>query len=175
MDRLIGQRLVESAEPTPQSSLSHPYPSSLRRGARHYVTMTTPVPELQQIANPTRAHLMGAGLLGMGVLHFVAPKPFDTIIPEELPGSARFYTYASGVGELATGALLLAPRTRRLGALAAVALYIGVLPGNVNMCRLWFKDPDKSLAMKLGAIARLPLQIPMITEALKIYRSSKPR
>jgi uncharacterized membrane protein len=137
--------------------------------------MTTPVPELQQIANPTRAHLMGAGLVGMGVLHFVAPKPFDTIIPEELPGSARFYTYASGVGELATGALLLAPRTRRLGALAAVALYIGVLPGNVNMCRLWFKDPDKSLAMKLGAIARLPLQIPMITEALKIYRSSKPR
>jgi uncharacterized membrane protein len=137
--------------------------------------MTTPVPELQQIANPKRAHLMGAGLLGMGVLHFVAPKPFDTIIPEELPGSARFYTYASGVGELATGALLLAPRTRRLGALAAVALYIGVLPGNVNMCRLWFKDPDKSLAMKLGAIARLPLQIPMITEALKIYRSSKPR
>ncbi len=118
---------------------------------------------------------MGAGLLGMGVLHFVAPKPFDTIIPEELPGSARFYTYASGVGELATGALLLAPKTRRLGALAAVALFIGVLPGNVNMCRLWFRDPDKTLLMRLGAIARLPLQIPMITEALKIYRSSKPQ
>jgi uncharacterized membrane protein len=175
MDRLIGQRLVESAEPTPQSSLSHPNPSSLRRGARHYVTMTTPVPELQQIANPKRAHLMGAGLLGMGVLHFVAPKPFDTIIPEELPGSARFYTYASGVAELGVGGLLLAPKTRRLGALAAVALFIGVLPGNINMCRLWFKDPDKSLPMRIGAIARLPLQIPMITEALKIYRSSKPR
>ncbi len=137
--------------------------------------MTTPPAELQQIANPKRAHLMGAGLLGMGVLHFVAPKPFDTIIPQELPGSARFYTYASGVGELATGALLLAPKTRRLGALAAVALFIGVFPGNVNMCRLWFKDPDKTLPMRLGAIARLPLQIPMITEALKIYRSSKPQ
>ena len=115
---------------------------------------------------------MGAGLLGMGVLHFVAPKPFDTIIPEELPGSARFYTYASGVAELGVGALLLAPKTRRLGALAAIALYIGVFPGNVNMVRLW---KDKPLPMRIGAIARLPLQIPMITEALKIYRSTKPQ
>jgi uncharacterized membrane protein len=102
--------------------------------------MTSPPPELQQIANPNRAHLMGAGLIGMGVLHFVAPKPFDAIIPEELPGSSRFYTYASGVGEVATGALLLAPKTRRLGALAAVALFVSVFPGNVNMVRLWFKD-----------------------------------
>jgi len=35
--------------------------------------------------------------------------------------------------------------------------------------RLW---RDKPLAMRLGAIARLPLQIPMITSALKIYRNS---
>ena len=76
---------------------------------------------------------MGAMLVGMGVLHFVAPKPFDTIVPAELPGSARFYTLASGVGEVATGALLLAPRTRRLGALAAVALFVAVFPANVNM------------------------------------------
>ena len=71
---------------------------------------------------------MGAMLIGMGTLHFVAPKPFDSIIPAELPGSARFYTYASGVAELGTGALLLAPRTRKLGALAAIALFIGGVP-----------------------------------------------
>lgn len=118
---------------------------------------------------------MGAGLLGMGVLHFAAPKQFDDIIPEELPGTARFYTYASGVAELGVGGLLLAPKTRRLGALAAVALFVGVFPGNVNMVRMFFKDPDKTLPMRLGAIARLPLQIPMITEALKIYRSTKPQ
>ena len=131
--------------------------------------MTSPPAELQQIANPTRASRMGAMLVGMGTLHFLAPKPFDSIIPEELPGSARFYTYASGVAELGTGALLLAPRTRKLGALAAVALFIGVFPGNVNMVRLWW---DKPWPMRLAAIARLPLQIPMITQALKIYRNS---
>jgi uncharacterized membrane protein len=131
--------------------------------------MATSPPELQQIANPAPAYRMGAWLMGMGALHFVAPKPFDGIVPAELPGSARFYTYASGVGEAATGALLLAPRTRKLGALAAVALFLAVFPANVNMVRLW---KDKPLFMRLGAIARLPLQIPMIVAALKIYRNS---
>ena len=111
---------------------------------------------------------MGGMLLGMGTLHFVAPKPFDSIIPAGLPGSARFYTYASGVGELGTGALLLVPRTRRLGGLAAAALFLAVFPGNVNMVRLWW---DKPWPMQLVAIARLPLQIPMITQALKVWRS----
>ncbi|GAS93120.1 membrane protein [Mycolicibacterium canariasense] len=115
---------------------------------------------------------MGGSLVGMGILHFVAPKPFDAIVPAELPGSARFYTHASGVAEVATGALLLAPRTRKLGALAAIALYLGVFPANVNMVRLWFKAPAKPLPMRIGAIARLPLQIPMITQAYKIYRTS---
>jgi len=131
--------------------------------------MTSPPPELQQIANPSSAYRLAAMLVGVGTVHFLAPKPFDTIIPEELPGSPRFYTYASGVAELATGALLLAPRTRRLGALAAVAVFIGVFPGNINMVRLWW---DKPWPMRLAAIARLPLQIPMITQAIKIYRSS---
>ncbi|BBY43669.1 hypothetical protein A5765_06545 [Mycolicibacterium celeriflavum] len=131
--------------------------------------MTSPLPELQQPPAPSRAYRMGAGLLGMGTLHFVAPKPFDTIIPAELPGSPRFYTYASGLAELGVGGMLLAPKTRRVGALAAVALFLAVFPANVNMVRLW---KDKPLPMRLGAIARLPLQIPMILEAVKVYRES---
>jgi uncharacterized membrane protein len=131
--------------------------------------MTSPSPALRQISNSSRAAKMGASLIGMGVLHFVAPKPFDSIIPEELPGTARFYTYASGVAEVGVGALLMAPRTRRVGALSAIALYVGVFPGNVNMVRLW---KDKPLPMRIGAVARLPLQIPMITQAWKVYKES---
>jgi hypothetical protein len=37
------------------------------------------------------------------------------------------------------------------------------------MVRLW---RDKPLIMRLGALARLPLQIPMIALALKVYRNS---
>ncbi|MGV0790112.1 hypothetical protein ABQF33_24715 [Mycolicibacterium sp. XJ2] len=131
--------------------------------------MTSPPPELQQVASPSRAYRMAAGLLGIGTLHFVAPKPFDDIIPAELPGSPRFYTYASGVAELGVAGVLLAPKTRRFGALAAVALFVAVFPGNVNMVRLWW---DKPLPMRLVAIARLPLQIPMIVQAVKVYRES---
>ena len=131
--------------------------------------MTSSVPELQQNANPARASRMGAMLVGMGVLHFAAPKPFDSIIPAELPGEPRFYTHASGVAEMVTGGLLLVPRTRKLGALAAVALFIGVFPGNVNHVRMWW---HKGWTARLAALARLPLQIPMITQALKIYRSA---
>lgn len=112
---------------------------------------------------------MGTWLVGMGILHFVVPQAFDGIVPEELPGTPRFYTLASGVAEAATGGLLLAPRTRRVGALAAIALFVAVFPGNVNMVRLWRNKP---LPMQAIAVARLPLQIPMITQALKVYRES---
>jgi uncharacterized membrane protein len=130
------------------------------------MTPTTSV--AQSTASQRPAYITGAILVGMGVLHFVAPKPFDTIVPAELPGTPRFYTLASGVAEAATGALILAPKTRRLGATAAVALYLAVFPANVNTVRLWWGKPW----LRLGAIARLPLQIPMITTALKIRRSA---
>ncbi|WP_326547598.1 hypothetical protein QGN32_05310 [Mycolicibacterium sp. ND9-15] len=131
--------------------------------------MTSVPPELQQAANPSRAYRMAAGLLGIGTLHFVAPKPFDAIIPAELPGSPRFYTYASGVAELGVAGLLAAPQTRRFGALAAAALFFAVFPGNLNMVRLWWNKP---WPMRAIAIVRLPLQVPMIVEAVKVYRES---
>ncbi|OBI74533.1 hypothetical protein [Mycobacterium sp. E740] len=134
--------------------------------------MTSPLPELQQLANPSRAYRMAAALLGIGSLHFIAPKPFDSIIPVELPGSPRFYTYASGVAELGVAAALAAPQTRKAGAAAAIALFLAVWPGNFNMVRLYFKDAAKSWPMRAIAIARLPLQVPMITEAVKVYRES---
>ena len=117
------------------------------------------------------AYRMAAMLIGIGVGHFVAPKPFDTIVPAELPGSPRFYTLASGVAEVGVGALLLAPRTRRLGATAAIALFLAVWPANWNMVRLWWGKP---WPMRIAAMARLPFQIPMITSAVKIRRAAPP-
>jgi uncharacterized membrane protein len=131
------------------------------------MTPTTPSP--QRNASQAAAHRIAALLLGVGTIHFLAPKPFDDIIPAELPGSPRFYTYASGVAEVSIGALVLARRTRRFGALAAAALFLAVFPANINMVRLWW---DKPWPMRIAALARLPLQIPMITEALKVRRNA---
>ena len=128
---------------------------------------TTPV--AQRDANQRAAYRIAAMLIGVGTTHFLAPKPFDTIVPAELPGTPRLYTYGSGVAEVAVGALLLMQRTRRFGALAAAALFVAVFPANVNMVRLWWEKP---WPMRVAALARLPLQIPMITAALKVRRNS---
>ncbi len=76
-------------------------------------------------------------LAGMGALHFAVPRPFDEIVPEQLPGSARFCTLASDVAELGVAAAVAAPRTRRHGALAATALFAAVFPANIKMAVDW--------------------------------------
>ncbi|MEJ7845164.1 MAG: hypothetical protein WKF93_05930, partial [Acidimicrobiales bacterium] len=110
-----------------------------------------------------RARLIMAGaLLGMGTLHVVLPRPFDAIIPDWVPGAARAWTYASGVAELAAGALLAGPRTRRLGATLAAATLVAVFPANIQMA---IDEPPTS-AYGLALLARLPLQIPLVVIAL---------
>lgn len=113
------------------------------------------------------AKLLSGLLLVMGTLHFVAPKPFDAIIPEEIPGDPRTLTYASGVAELGIGAALLPQKTRRTAAGLAAALFIAVFPANLNTIRLFV---DKSPLLKAIAWARVPLQLPLIVAALIVWR-----
>ena len=67
------------------------------------------------------AYVMGSMLVGSGIAHLVVPAKFDWMVPAELPGGQRFYTTASGVMEIATGAMILVPKARSVGALWAVA------------------------------------------------------
>jgi uncharacterized membrane protein len=105
---------------------------------------------------------LSALLTTTGTLHFATPKPFDKIVPSPLPGSARFWTYASGVAELGLAVLLATPRTRRAGGTLAAAFFVAVFPGNVKAVRVLWDNP----ALRASAIARLPLQIPLVTQAL---------
>ncbi len=107
-------------------------------------------------------------MLGVsGLLHLVAPKVYERIVPPRL-GDARKLVLVSGVAEVACAAALVAPPTRKLGALASAALFVAVFPANVYAVKI---AGDNKL-VKAGAIARLPLQIPMITAALKVARES---
>ena len=67
-----------------------------------------------------------------GVLHFVIPRSYESIVPPYLP-ARRFLVYLSGACELAGGVGLLVPRTRRAAALGLVALLAAVFPANVQM------------------------------------------
>ena len=113
---------------------------------------------------------MPAALGTMGALHFVAPRPFDGLIPPELPGSRRAWTYGSGVVEVAVAGLLAAPATRKLGGAVATAVFIGVFPGNLQMVRAWRRKPV--WPYQVIAWGRLPLQVPMILAADSIRRGA---
>ncbi len=109
-----------------------------------------------------------SGLLTVtGTLHFVAPGPFEGIVPPVL-GDPTVWVYASGVAELACAAAVAIARTRRYGAIATTALFVAVFPANLYMAYDWSDRqwwPDRTIAY-----ARLPLQIPLILWAWRVSR-----
>ena len=112
-----------------------------------------------------------AGLLaGAGLTHFAFPAFFDAMIPGVLPGRPRTWTYGSAVVEIAVGASIAVPATRRHGALGAAVLFTGVLPANVKMA--WDARRSDSTAYRLGTILRMPFQAPLIVWAMRVRRTS---
>lgn len=96
----------------------------------------------------------GPGLIGIGILHFVAPKLFEDIVPEQLPAK-RALVYASGVTEIATGVGSLHPRTRRAAGWLGIATMVGVYPANAQMAL----NPERYPQIPRAALwARLPFQ-----------------
>lgn len=133
------------------------------------VVVTQTEAEVRREASPVPAYGMAVSLIGSGVGHFAAPARFDSVMPAELPGDARFYTYASGVVEVVIGALLMLRRTRRFGGLAALVFFVLISPAIINGVR---QSRGKGWPTLLVAIARLPLQISMISQAFKISRNA---
>ncbi|GAB4102194.1 hypothetical protein AB0C50_30510 [Micromonospora taraxaci] len=112
-----------------------------------------------------------AGLLAIaGVTHLVRPGFYDPIVPRTLPGPARFWTYASGVAELAVAAAVAHPNTRRAGGRAAAALFVAVLPANVKMAVDWRHRRPAKRAIAYG---RVPVQVPLIWWALRVARAGR--
>jgi len=123
------------------------------------------LPMIRRRIGPARS--LAGMLAATGVLHFVAPEPFDAIVPRALPGPRRRWTYLSGAAELGVAAAVAVPRTRRCGGLAAAALFVGVFPANVQMALAWRGRP---LPYRVAAWGRLPLQVPLIAWALRASR-----
>jgi uncharacterized membrane protein len=108
---------------------------------------------------------LGALLGGSGVLHLVRPATYDWLVPPEL-GRARPWVTGTGLGEIATAALLAAPPTRRAGGWAAAGLLLAFTPAHLHTFRV---IPRKAVPMTVAAV-RLPLQVPLIAAALKVAR-----
>ena len=109
--------------------------------------------------------IMGLFIGFAGVMHFVSPQFFNDLVPPWLPPSESFWTYASGVAEIVIALMLLAPSWRRRGALAAIALFVAVYPGNLYMAWDWRNEP---LSDQLVSYGRLPFQFVFIWLAWKV-------
>lgn len=127
---------------------------------------------LEARTHPAEHRALAALLLGAGVLHLLRPRAFDPIVPRWLPGAQRSWTLGSGVAEIAVGLAVTDPRTRRLGGLAAAGLFAAVFPANVWMAWLWRRKP---WPMRVAALARLPLQVPLVAWGLRVAHAAAPR
>jgi len=113
---------------------------------------------------------LGGFITLAGIMHFANPDFFNDIVPPRLPLSESFWTYASGVVELVVGPMLLWRRSRRWGAAAAIALFIGVYPANVYMAWDWRDEPFSKQIVSYG---RLPFQFLFIWLAWRVWQRQK--
>jgi uncharacterized membrane protein len=107
----------------------------------------------------------GPVFVAAGLLHFVKPKVYESIMPDYLPAQ-RELVYASGVAEAAGGAMLLSrsPKVRRWGAWWLVATLVAVFPANLHMALNPGRYPQLP---KAGLWARLPFQLVFIRWVLR--------
>jgi len=111
--------------------------------------------------------LFGPFFIFAGVMHFVIPRSYQAMVPPQLP-RRREIVYASGVAEIAGGAGVLHPRTRKAASAWSVATLLAVFPANVNMALNpeRYKVPGGRLALYL----RLPVQALFIAWAIAAGR-----
>ena len=111
----------------------------------------------------------------MGALHLLAPKPFDEMIPKWMPGRPRTSTYLSGLAEI-IGAVLIVPKaSRRVGGYWCAATMASVYPANVQAALDGgMKGAPPPFDTAAAAWIRLPFQVPMVRQALRVARSTRP-
>jgi uncharacterized membrane protein len=100
--------------------------------------------------------LFGPFFVFAGVMHFVIPRAYESIVPDWLP-ARRTLVQASGVAEIAGGLAVLHSRTRRAGSRFSIATLVAVFPANVHMAL----HPERYRVPggRRSLYARLPLQL----------------
>ncbi|HZV75185.1 MAG TPA: hypothetical protein VFF79_15850 [Conexibacter sp.] len=115
-----------------------------------------------------RARLFGPFFVFAGVMHFVIPRTYESIVPERLP-APRALVYASGVAEIAGGLAVQHRRTRRAGSLLSIATLLAVFPANVSMAL--HPERHRVPGGRGALLLRLPLQVLFVAWARAAGRS----
>lgn len=116
---------------------------------------------------PRDVQALAALFATSGILHFLKPRSYEAIVPRRLP-ARRALVYLSGAAELGCAVGLQVPSTRRPAGLASLVLLTAVFPANVQMTVDIFRH--RSSWAKAAAVARLPMQLPMLRTAYRAWR-----
>ncbi|HSS59330.1 MAG TPA: hypothetical protein VLK59_15055 [Solirubrobacteraceae bacterium] len=112
--------------------------------------------------------LVGPIFAVAGALHFIRTPWYEAIMPDYLPAH-RALVYASGAAEMAGGAGLMLPATRRPAGWWLIATLIAIFPAN-----LWMAQHPERYRVPGGRaalIARLPLQAVFVALVRAAMRS----
>jgi len=107
-----------------------------------------------------------------GVIHLVRPRVFTPIVPRPLRRWDRPLVLVSGLVELACALGLVLPTTRRPAGHVSAAVLTAIWPANIQMSidllrRARRRGTPKSWFAFAVSVARLPLQIALIRQALR--------
>ncbi len=114
---------------------------------------------------------LAVGLGGMTLLHVLRPEPFVEMVPTWLPGDRELLHGAATVAEGLSAALLSRRRTAGIGGWLAAATFVAVFPANIDaVLRGGYEAAPGLLSSRAAAIARLPLQLPLVAAAVTVAR-----
>jgi uncharacterized membrane protein len=116
-------------------------------------------------------YLMAVFYIAAGINHFVHPDPYVKMMPPYIPYPDAL-VFISGVCEGVLGVLLLPAVTRPYAAWGIIALLIAVFPANIQMAVDAYHTGHPPLWL---ALARLPLQLPLVWWAWKYSGSRRPQ
>lgn len=94
------------------------------------VVSKTPTVIAVKTADSLLPRIIGLGIAGTGVAHFIAPGVFEPITKPAFPENTREWTYANGATETLIGLAIANRATRLLGAAGLVG-YVGFLGSRI--------------------------------------------
>jgi uncharacterized membrane protein len=116
------------------------------------------------VARNITGALLGLTFCWIGIQHFINLKAFNEIVPSYL-GTPAFWTYSSGVLEIALGLGIVIPATRPVSARCLVVLVVLMSLANLNM---YLNDVpfNGSVLSTTAHIIRLIIQVVLVTVLL---------
>lgn len=105
----------------------------------------------------TSQYVIGVVFLGTGVLHFLKPAAFISIMPHYIPYH-KALVFITGTAEILGGLGVMIPLTQRWAAWGLIILLIAVFPANIHMTVQAFRYQGWQSFYTAMTVLRLPLQ-----------------